>query len=78
MKYKMRILVNIPDGIWRIIEKELKGKIGTKNSEIIRNIVIAYIAEKGYFKATLMSNDKLSEQTLTQRRRRIKENKHRG
>ncbi len=45
-----RILVSIPDGSWKIIEKALKGKIGEKDSEIIRNIVLAYLSEKGYFK----------------------------
>ena len=45
-----RVLVSIPDGAWEIIEKELKGKIGDRDSEIIRNIVLAYLSEKGYLK----------------------------
>jgi len=45
-----RILLNLPDGIWEVIERELKGKIGSKDSEVIRNIVIAYLSEKGYFR----------------------------
>lgn len=45
-----RILVSIPDGSWKIIERKLKGKIGEKDSEIVRNIVLAYLSEKGYFK----------------------------
>lgn len=45
-----RILVSIPNGAWKIIEKELKGKIGERDSEIIRNIVLAYLSEKGYLK----------------------------
>ncbi len=44
-----RILVSIPDGTWQVIEKKLKGKLGTKESELIRNIVMAYLSEKGYF-----------------------------
>ena len=56
----MKILVNIPDGIWEIIERELKGKIGTKNSEIIRNIVIAYLAEKGYLAPTIVGRTAVS------------------
>jgi len=44
----VRILVSIPDGTWKIIEKSLKGRIGEKDSEIIRNIVLAYLSEKGY------------------------------
>ena len=45
-----RILVSIPDGTWKIIEKDLIGKIGEKESEVIRNIVMAYLSEKGYLK----------------------------
>ena len=30
-----RIYVSIPNGAWNIIEKELKGKIGGRDSEII-------------------------------------------
>ncbi|MFH1591959.1 MAG: CopG family transcriptional regulator [Candidatus Woesearchaeota archaeon] len=46
-----RILVSIPDGTWKIIEKDLIGKIGEKESEVIRNIVMAYLSEKGYLKS---------------------------
>jgi len=45
-----RVLVSNPNGAWEIIEKELKGKIGEKDSEIIRNVVLAYLSEKGYLK----------------------------
>lgn len=45
-----RVLVSLPDGIWKIIEAELKDKLGGKDSEIIRNIVIAYMSENGYLK----------------------------
>lgn len=45
-----RVLVSLPDGAWKVISTELKGKIGEKDSEIIRNIVIAYLSEQGYMK----------------------------
>ena len=45
-----RVLVSISDRAWEIIEKELKGKIGERDSEIIRNIVLAYLSEKDYLK----------------------------
>ncbi|MBU2589831.1 MAG: hypothetical protein KKB39_03645 [Nanoarchaeota archaeon] len=45
-----RILVSLPDGAWKIIEGELKGKIGEKDSEIVRNIVVAYLSDQGYMK----------------------------
>jgi len=31
------------------MEKKLNGKLGDKESELVRNIVIAYLSEKGYF-----------------------------
>jgi DNA-binding MarR family transcriptional regulator len=43
-----RALVSLPEGIWNIIDNELKGKIGDGDSEVIRNIVIAYLTERGY------------------------------
>ena len=45
-----RILVSIPDGIWDIVKKELIGKLGEKESEVIRAIVLAYLSENGYLK----------------------------
>lgn len=46
-----RVLVSLPNGTWNIIKSELKGKIGEKDSEVIRNIVISYLSEKGYIRA---------------------------
>ena len=43
-----RILVSLPEGIWKIVNNDLKGTIGESDSEIVRNIVIAYLSEKGY------------------------------
>ena len=43
-----RALVSLPDGVWKIIHEELKGQIGDGDSEVIRNLVIAYLTEKGY------------------------------
>lgn len=43
-----RALVSLPDGIWKAIDTELRGKVGEGDSEVIRNIVIAYLTEKGY------------------------------
>jgi len=47
-----RIIVTIPWGVWEIIEKNLKGKIGDKDAEIIRNIVIAWLSEKSFLKSS--------------------------
>jgi len=42
-----KVLVSLPEGIFNLI-RELKGKIGESDSEVIRNIVIAYLSEQGY------------------------------
>ena len=42
-----RVLVSLPEGIFSIL-KELKGKIGESDSEIVRSIVIAYLSEQGF------------------------------
>ena len=42
-----RALVTLPSGTWKVIE-QLKGQIGDGDSEVIRNIVISYLTEKGY------------------------------
>lgn len=43
-----RALVSLPDGVWKVVDEELKGKIGEGDSEVIRNVMIAYLTEKGY------------------------------
>ena len=43
-----RILVSLPDKVYEIIQKELKGKMGGSSSEVVRAIVLAYLSEKGY------------------------------
>ena len=48
MKKFRRALVTLPDGVWKVIDKELKGTLGDGDSEVIRNLVIAQLTEKGY------------------------------
>lgn len=43
-----KALVALPDQAWDIIDRELKGKLGTGHSDIVRSIVLAYLSEKGY------------------------------
>lgn len=50
MKPMKRAIVMLPEGIWKIIDREFKGKLGNKKSEILRNIIIAYLSEKGLLK----------------------------
>ena len=55
-----RALVTLPDGVWRIIDKELKGNLGDGDSEVIRNLVIAQLTEKGY----LLPSKEQPDQTM--------------
>jgi hypothetical protein len=42
------ILVSFPEGIFKIV-CDLKGEMGESNSEVVRNIVISYLSEQGFF-----------------------------
>lgn len=42
------ILVSFPEGVFDMI-LSLKGEMGESNSEVVRNIVIAYLSEQGFF-----------------------------
>jgi hypothetical protein len=48
MKTSRRALVTLPEGVWEVIDKQLRGKIGNGDSEVIRNIVLSYLIERGY------------------------------
>lgn len=48
MKKTRRALVSLPEGVWKVIDTELKGKIGNGDSEVIRNMVLSYLTERGY------------------------------
>lgn len=43
-----QILVSFPEGVFNMILR-LKGEMGESNSEVVRNIVIAYLSEQGFF-----------------------------
>jgi metal-responsive CopG/Arc/MetJ family transcriptional regulator len=42
-----KILVSLPEGIFNLV-KELKGKLGESDSEVVRSMVISFLSEKGY------------------------------
>lgn len=44
-----RIFVSLPDGVWEILKNDFRNRMGDSESEIIRNIVIAYLSHRGYF-----------------------------
>lgn len=58
-----RALVSLPDGVWNVIDKELKGQVGDGDSEVIRNVVISYLTEKGYLLKPKGHAGKISPQT---------------
>ncbi len=43
-----KILVSLPKGVFDLISN-LKGEMGESYSAVVRNIVIAYLSEQGYF-----------------------------
>ena len=53
-----RALVSLPEGVWKIIDEQLRGEMGDTDSEIIRNIVIAFLTQQGYF-ASQSVNEKI-------------------
>ena len=45
-----KILVSLPKGVFDLIrDLKEKGEMGESYSEVIRNIVFAYLSEQGYF-----------------------------
>ena len=46
-----KILVSLPEGVYGVIQ-DLKGDLGESDSEVVRNIVIAYLSEQGFFSKT--------------------------
>jgi hypothetical protein len=46
-----RILVSFPEGIFKKI-RDLQGELGESDSEVVRNIVVAYLSEQGFFSQT--------------------------
>ncbi len=41
------VTVYLPPKIHEIVTEKLKGSLGKKDSEIVRNIIIIYLAERG-------------------------------
>lgn len=46
-----KILVSFPEGIFETV-RGLKGELGDSDSEVVRNIVVAYLSEQGFFSQT--------------------------
>jgi hypothetical protein len=44
-KYR-RTTITLPSGVWRIID-ELKDTVGDNDAEVIRNIVLSYLSDRG-------------------------------
>jgi len=52
-----KVQVTFSDGQLRVLER-LKGTIGDTESEVVRNIVIAYLSEKSYIKEEAFRNSR--------------------
>jgi hypothetical protein len=47
-----RALVSLPEGVWKVLDEQVKDALGHGDSEVIRNIVMAYLLERGYLLKT--------------------------
>ncbi len=45
--YRKRVQVTFNQSQWKLIEK-LRGEFGEKDADIVRNIVLAWLAEKSF------------------------------
>lgn len=43
-----KVLVSLPQGVYDVVQG-LRGELGESDSAVIRNIVVAYLSEQGYF-----------------------------
>jgi metal-responsive CopG/Arc/MetJ family transcriptional regulator len=48
-----RVLVSLPNGVFDVV-RDLLGELGESDSEVVRNIVVAYLSEQGYFSKIAM------------------------
>ena len=46
-----KIIVSFPEGVFETV-RNLKGELGDSDSEVVRNIVISYLSEQGFFSQT--------------------------
>lgn len=53
----LRVNVGLPPRVHQIVETELKGKLGFEKSEILRNIIMIYLSERGYFREFLINGE---------------------
>jgi len=56
-----RVQVTFTDEQWKLIQK-LKGILGSTDSEIVRNIVLAWLAEKSIISSILKESIQLEEE----------------
>ena len=43
-----KIIVSLPDGIVKILDKEVIGKVGEGYSDTLRTIILNWLGEQGY------------------------------
>jgi hypothetical protein len=60
MSEKKRVQVAFTDGQWNLIS-ELRGEFGNGDADIVRNIVLAWLAEKSFVSTTV--KDRIKNKT---------------
>lgn len=58
-----KVMVSLPEGVFDMVHG-LKGEMGESDAAVVRNIVIAYLSEQGFFSQTsirgIASHDKVN------------------
>ena len=52
-----KVQVTFSNGQWKLVEK-MKGVLGDTDSEVVRNIVLAYLSEKSYVKDEVLKKNR--------------------
>lgn len=55
-----RVQVSFTEKQWELIEK-FKGEFGEKDADVVRSIVISWLAEKSFISSTIKSRNNLIE-----------------
>jgi len=53
-----RISIGLPPAIRKIIKQQV-GILGTSEAEVVKNMVLIYLTERGFFKKDVNKNDKV-------------------
>jgi len=63
-----KIIVSLPDGVVEILDKEIVGKLGEGYSDTLRQIIMNWLSEQGYLKATKQEGTELKNKQSEEER----------